>query len=103
MPKYPDGMLPSRANQFATSIVGSTSTGPTAVDFGFGASLMKFIVNSGGPVYLQFNGNPATTNDYQLSSGDLLTDWYDFGVQISGFSFTPGTSTVLSVRMGAWG
>jgi hypothetical protein len=73
-----------------------------ALAFGFGAGLAKAIVDSGGPAYIQLNGQPATTNDYKLTSGDLLTDWYNIGVPISGMSVA-STSTALAMRVGAWG
>ena len=100
---YPDGPATQRVNQFASVITGSTSTGATAFPFGFAASLMKLVIDSGGPAFLQLNGNAATTSDFKLSSSDLITDFYDMGIGISGLSVTPGTSTVLSMRIGAWG
>lgn len=99
MPAYPDKAPPSRANQFNQVL---TSTGLVTVDFGFPMALVKFVVDSGGPAYIQFNGNPATTLSYPLTSGDFLTDWYDFGIQVSGVSIAT-TSTGLNMRVGAWG
>ena len=96
-------------NQFsgaltATSTSNSTGTLQTtgAVDFGFNAGLIKMVIDAGGPAYVQFNGNQATTGDYRLSSADTLTDWYDIGVGVAGISLC-ATSTVLSMRLGAWG
>jgi hypothetical protein len=100
-------------NQFANSLVSTTSTvanGPNlgstgslyaTLDFGFQAALMKIIVNS-GTAYLQLNGQTATTNDYQLTTGDTLTDWYDVNEGMSGISVC-ATSTAMSLRLGSWG
>lgn len=96
---YPDKQARSYGNQFAQNVL---SSGLSNVDFGFGAGLIKMVVDSGGPAYVQLNGQPATTNDYKLTSGDLLTDWYNIGVPQSGVSFA-ATSTVLNMRVGAWG
>lgn len=103
-------LLRSYPNQFSANITttstGSGSTGfllsTGAADFGFNAALLKMIVNGAGPAYIQFNGNPATTNDYQLSTGDTLTDWYDIGAGASTLSIG-STSTGFSMRLGAWG
>lgn len=101
----------SFSNQFAVGVLSTTTTslGSTnvltslqAIDFGFVAGLMKLVVDSGGPAYLQLNGQTASTADYRLSSGDTLTDWYDVGAGFSGISIT-ATSTGLSMRVGAWG
>lgn len=107
---YPDGQPRNFPNQFAgaistTSTVESGSTGfltsTAARSFGFGAALLKTVVDGGGPAYLQFNSNVVTTADYRLSTGDALTDWYDFS-PFSGISIG-ATSTALSMRIGAWG
>ena len=96
---YPDRMPKSQANQYGQTLL---SSGLVAPDFGFGAGLIKLVVNSGGPAYIQMNGQVATTNDYPLTSGDLLTDWYNIGVPVNGLSIV-STSTALSIRVGAWG
>jgi hypothetical protein len=89
-----------------TSTVSSNSTGTLnstqANDWGFNAALVKIVIDGGGPAYLQLNGQSATTNDYKLSSGDTLTDWYDIGVGLAGISVA-ATSTGISMRIGAWG
>ncbi len=72
------------------------------LDFGFQAGLIKIIVNAAGPAYIQMNGSVATTADYQLSTGDTLTDWYNVGAGLSGLSIA-ATSTGMSLRVGAWG
>jgi hypothetical protein len=99
-------------NQFAQAVVNTTSTGAAGagstsvltntLDFGYQMGLMKIIVNAVGPAYIQMNGQTATTNDYQLSTGDTLTDWYDIGCGLSGISIA-ATSTGMSLRIGAWG
>lgn len=109
---YPDGQPVSVPNQNtgalgATSTVGNASTGALTNSsgvtyFGFNASLMKIIIDSGGPAYIQLNGNLATTADYRVTSGDTLTDWYDLGVSFGAISIC-ATSTGLSGRFGAWG
>lgn len=107
---YPDGQPKSFSNQYsnnsitATSTVASGSTGflTNTLDFKFGSGLIKAIIDGGGPAYVQFNGQAATTNDYKLSSADLLTDWYTVGIPISGVSIG-ATSTSLAMRIGAWG
>ena len=96
-----------RANQFALQLNGSTTTVNTQA-FNFGAALMKIVVDSGGPIYVQLNGNAATTADYKLTSADTLTDWYDVGSPFSGISiaqqYTSAVSTAgLTARIGAWG
>lgn len=112
MPGYPDGMPAGFSNQFASQIVGTTSTGAvgggstgvltTTLNFNFGAGLMKVVIDSGGPAYVQLNGNTASTADYKMTSGDLLTDWYNIGVPFSRVSLA-ATSTALNMRVGAWG
>lgn len=105
---YPDGMPHSVPNQWSdpaivtTSTVGSTGVLQYASAFGFNAGLMKVIVDSGGPCYMRLSTGPASTSDYKLTSGDLLTDWYDVGVPWSGLSLC-ATSTALAARAGAWG
>lgn len=111
---YPDGAPGSYPNQFAakittTSTVASGSTGfltsTAAVNFGFGASLMKVVADGVGTGYLRMDGNVPTTaaaGSYQLSTSDFLTDWYDFGVQMTGL-IVGATSTGFSMRVGAWG
>lgn len=100
---YLDTQPVSRANQFSGATTPSTSTSPSTFDFKFGAGLVKMVIDSGGPAFIQFNGNPATTGDYKLTSGDFLTDWYNIGVTVSGVSVHGGTSTALNMRVGAWG
>jgi hypothetical protein len=91
-------------NTTSTGAAGAGSTGALSatVDFGFPAALLKLSVQSGGPAYLQLNGQTATTADYPLSTGDALVDWYDVGVGLSGLSFM-STSTGTVLRVGAWG
>jgi hypothetical protein len=106
---YPDGQPKSFASQAqdnaitATSTVVSTGALQYGANFGFGAGLMKLVVDSGGPAYVSLKSTgPATTGDYKLTSGDLLTDWYNVGVPFSGFCLC-ATSTSLVARYGAWG
>lgn len=101
-------------NQFANPLISTTSTvasGPNLgstgalysnLDFGFQAAFMKLSVNGGGSCYVQMNGQTATTNDFQLTTGDTLTDWYDVNAAMSGISVC-ATSTAMSLRVGAWG
>lgn len=100
---YPDGQPTSRPNQFASNIVGTTSTGSIPLAFGFNAGLMKLSIDGGGPVFISLDGNPASTQSYKLTSGDLLTDWYDVGIPWAGINYFQGTSTALQMRIGAWG
>jgi hypothetical protein len=106
---YPEGQPKSFANQFADNAITATSTAVSTgalqygAAFGFGAGLMKLVVDSGGPAYVRINSTgPATTADYKLTSGDLLTDWYNVGVPFSGVALC-ATSTGLNARVGAWG
>jgi len=103
-------LLRSYPNQFSAAF-GSTSTGGGSTgtllstgmtDFGFPAALAKVVIDAAGPAYLQLNGNPATTNDMRLTTGDGVIDFYDMGVGLSGISIC-ATSTGMTGRLGAWG
>lgn len=83
------------------STVGSTAFLVNTQNFGFVASLIKVNVDAGA-LYLNLSGNVATTADFKLTSGDLLTDFYDIGSGVAGISFA-ATSTAPTFRMGAWG
>jgi hypothetical protein len=100
----------ANASQFATTLTTtSTASGSTgfllstqAADFGFNAALLKIAADGAGSAYVQLNGNPATSSDFKLSTGDAMADWYDVGSGVCGVSIG-STSTSFSGRIGAWG
>lgn len=77
------------------------STGLVAVDFGFPAAMVTLTNDGAGPAYVRLSTGPASTSDFQLSSGGSHT-WHSLGTGVSGFSFAT-TSTGNSLRAGAWG
>lgn len=104
-----NGQHASFVNSFANNNFSATSTslGSTSIltghlNFGFNAALVKAAMDVGNG-YLNFQStNLASTNDFKLSSGDTIQDFYCFGVGLAGMSFA-ATSTAAIMRMGAWG
>jgi len=89
----------SYPNQFATNYA---STGVVTVSFGFNASLIRIMVDTGS-ANISFTTSPATTADafFRMTSGETH-DFYDLGVSIYGLSLA-STSTGATGRIGAWG
>lgn len=107
---YPNGPGASFVNSFAnnsfsatsTVVSGSTSVLTGHVQFGFNAALVKAAMDVSN-AYLNFQSTfLASTNDFKLSSGDAMQDFYCFGVGSAGMSWA-ATSTAALMRMGAWG
>lgn len=91
------GLPKSYANQYAAN---TASSGATALDFSFDAGLVRVAVDVGS-IYVQMNGNPATTSDFKMTSGEIH-DFYNTGVPMRGLAYT-STSTTPLFRVGAWG
>ena len=91
------GLPKSYPNQYAAN---PASSGATALDFGFDAGLVKLMVDVGS-IYVQLDGNAATTVSFKLTSGEQH-DFYDLGVPMRGLAYT-STSTAASFRIGAFG
>ncbi len=98
MPDYNKVFL----NQYAT--VYTSTTGSGGVFFGFQAGLVKVINDGAGIVLLTAAATGgATTNDFQLSSGETLELREVSGTFGLGFKATGASTAGPSVRVGAWG
>jgi hypothetical protein len=88
------------SNQFATVYTSTTAAG--GVGFGFNASRVMLTNDGAGMMLFTLaSTGPATTGDYQLSSGETR----DMAVLTAGVGFkSTATSTAgPSIRVGAWG
>lgn len=90
-------------SQFAS--VYTSTTGSGGVAFGFNAAHVKLINDGAGAMFVDLQSTSgATTDDYQLSSGETL-ELRGVGAGLFGAAFKSSAASTAgpSIRVGAWG
>ena len=89
-------------SQYATVYTSTTATGGVA--FGFNASSVKLTNDGAATAWVTFNSTVATTDDFQLSSGESIhLSQLGVGVYGVGIKSSAASTAGPSVRVGAWG